>query len=738
MNLEITDKNLYLLLPGKVSRLAQLYAQEHYVPIVKVLRQFYHSDTYKALADEKTKLWHCGPVDLYKQFSDELKRKGVNMGINNLVNIEYAQTGKSSATNELGMREMQAMVYEQRHRPYLLVKAPPASGKSRAMMFVALDKLANQGIRKVVVAVPEKSIGRSFRNTNLKDYGFFADWKVATYYNLCDSQGTETSKRKVLVEFLHPENKAQILVCTHSTLRNAMKNIPNEWLDDVFFGIDEFHHTSADANNYLGELIRRLLNETSAHILAMTGSYFRGDAIPVMRPEDEAKFQPTINYNYYQQLSGYKYLKSLGIGYQFFTGKYITALPETLDTTKKILIHIPNVNSKTSYASKYDEVADIIRCIGEIIETDYEHHIYHVQTPDGRILKVGDLVEDNPSCRDALQAYLQRMNSRDALDILIALGTAKEGFDWTWCECCITIGIRSSLTEIVQIIGRCTRDCEGKTHAQFINLIPCPDAAQDDVTMAVNDFLKAISASLLMEQVMAPRWTFKTKRDEGVSDEKDDERGTRGTDRKHTIEVEGLPTPTERAQAIIDNDLDTLIATTLSDKRIREAILGTDMAEVITQVYIPKIIAEKYNNLTEEEVDQVAKHAILTIATQGQDITTDDSGNKFIRLANRFVNLDHLSINLIDSINPFQRAYEILSKSLTPEVLHTIQYEIEAQREEMTREEAILLFTKYLPKWREEHDGKVPTLNEADANGRRIAMAIEYLRKLKQQSLAKK
>ena len=139
---------------------------------------------------------------------------------------------------------------------------------------------------------------------------------------------------------------------------------------------------------------------------------------------------------------------------------------------------IPNVNSKTSYASKYDETADIINCIGELVETDYEHHIYHVKTPDGRILKVGDLVEDEPSRRDALQAYLQRMNSRDALDILIALGTAKEGFDWAWCECCITIGIRSSLTEIVQIIGRCTRDCEGKTHAQFINLIPCPDAAQ--------------------------------------------------------------------------------------------------------------------------------------------------------------------------------------------------------------------------------------------------------------------
>lgn len=202
--------------------------------------------------------------------------------------------------------------------------------------------------------------------------------------------------------------------------------------------------------------------------------------------------------------------------------------------------------------------------------------------------------------------------------------------------------------------------------------------------------------------------------------------------------MEGLPTPTERAQAIIDNDLDTLIASTLSDKKIREAIIGTDTAEMITQVYIPKVVKEKYPELTEEEVDQVSKHTILTIATQGQEITVDDSGNKFIRMANRFINLDDLSINLIDSINPFQRAYEILSKSLTPEVLHTIQYEIESKREDMTKEEAILLFTKYLPKWKEEHDGKVPTLNEPDANGRRIAFAIDYLRKLKQQYLAKK
>ena len=627
----------------------------------------------------------------------------------------------------MGMREMQKMVYEQRHRQYLLVKAPPASGKSRAMMFVALDKLANQGIKKVVVAVPEKSIGRSFNNTNLIANGFFADWKVAPAYNLCNSLSSEISKKKTLQEFLQPSTKANILVCTHSTLRNAIKEIPNELLNDVFFGIDEFHHTSADVNNNLGELIRRLMNETSAHILAMTGSYFRGDAVPVMRPEDESKFQPTINYNYYQQLSGYKYLKSLGIGYQFFTGKYISALPEALDTTKKTLIHIPNVNTKTAYASKYDQVDDIICCIGEIVETDYEHYIHHVRTPDGRILKVGDLVENDTKRRNMLQAYLQRMNSKDALDILIALGTAKEGFDWAWCECCITIGIRSSLTETVQIIGRCTRDCEGKEHAQFINLIPCPDAVQEDVSIAVNDFLKAISASLLMEQVMVPRWNFKTKRDDSESGNQDKE---------PVLIVDGLPELTERAKAIVENDLDTLLASTLSDKKIREAIVGTKAAELITQVYIPKVIKEKYPELTEEEVDQVSKYSVLSIATQGEKLTTDDNGNKFIRLAEKLVNINDLSINLIESINPFHKAYEILSYSLTTEVFRAIQYEIESSREAMSKEEAILLFTKYLPKWREEHNGNVPTINEADINGRRIAMAIEYLRKLKQQTLA--
>ena len=109
----------------------------------------------------------------------------------NIVNINYAQTGKATNINELGMRQMQAKAYEARNKQYILLKAPPASGKSRALMFLALDKIHYQGIRKAIVAVPEKTIGRSFNITNLTQHGFFTDWRVAKYYNLCDAENEQ-------------------------------------------------------------------------------------------------------------------------------------------------------------------------------------------------------------------------------------------------------------------------------------------------------------------------------------------------------------------------------------------------------------------------------------------------------------------------------------------------------------------------------------------------------------------
>lgn len=65
---EITQQNLYLLLPGKVSKMAEMYAEDFNVPITDALQQIYQSETYKELEQEQSKLWHYGPVALYQIF----------------------------------------------------------------------------------------------------------------------------------------------------------------------------------------------------------------------------------------------------------------------------------------------------------------------------------------------------------------------------------------------------------------------------------------------------------------------------------------------------------------------------------------------------------------------------------------------------------------------------------------------------------------------------------------------
>ena len=91
------------------------------------------------------------------------------------VSVTYARTGASTRANALGMRPMQEMAYEKRGEQYLLIKSPPASGKSRALMFIALDKLRNQGLRQAIIVVPERTIGASFQDEPLSQHGFWAD-----------------------------------------------------------------------------------------------------------------------------------------------------------------------------------------------------------------------------------------------------------------------------------------------------------------------------------------------------------------------------------------------------------------------------------------------------------------------------------------------------------------------------------------------------------------------------------
>lgn len=644
---------------------------------------------------------------------------------------EYQQTGLSKKTDDQGMREMQQIAFKANSAQYLLIKAPPASGKSRALMFIALEKLQNQGIKKVIVAVPERNIGASFKTTALSKDGFFADWTPNPHYNLCTS-GSEKSKVSAFLEFLDSDEK--ILICTHATFRFACDELDAKQFNDCLIAIDEFHHVSADGDNRLGEVMKNIMAKSNAHIVAMTGSYFRGDNVPVLLPEDEIKFTK-VTYNYYQQLNGYEYLKSLGIGYHFYTGRYfkkpfdkdISALAEILDVTKKTIIHIPNVNANESSKDKMAEVGHIIDVLGDVDYQDPDTGVIYVKNAQtGKTLKIADLVNDEPKEREKISTYLRThaMDDMDAIDIIIALGMAKEGFDWPFCEHALTIGYRGSLTEIIQIIGRATRDSSNKTHAQFTNLIAEPNAEGTEVKIAVNNMLKAITASLLMEQVLAPNFNFKLK-----SEDENEAENDKKNDDENTIRVRGFKTPTsQRAKDIIEQDLNDLKAKILQDNTMLKAMPGNVEPEVINKVLIPKIIKEIYPDLNDEEIETVRQHVVLDSVVKNGEIV-EQADKKFIRMANSFVNIDDIHIDLIDQINPFQKAFEILSKAITTKTLKLIDDHIQSIKVEMTEEEALLLWPKIV-EYRE-RTGELPNLQSFDPKEKRMAEAIVFLRELK-------
>ena len=676
-----------------------------------------------------------------------------NANIIPAVTFRPAGTGVSAKADELGMRPMQAQAFDKRGEQYLLIKSPPASGKSRALMFIALDKLINQGVKKAIICVPERSIGASFASEPLTKYGFFADWDVAPQWNLCNTPGADDpkvakSKVKAVGEFLASE--AKVLVCTHATFRFAFDELGVEAFDNTLVAIDEFHHVSADAGNRLGAQLAQLIGHDKAHIVAMTGSYFRGDAIPVLAPEDEAKFD-TVTYTYYQQLNGYQFLKVLDIGYSFYTGPYTEKIEALLDPTVKTIIHIPSVNSRESLKDKHREAEDIMHHLGDWQGIDPETGFHLIRTAAGNVIKVADLVDDDAAKRDRVAGALKSPKAREDrnfVDIIIALGMAKEGFDWIWCEHALTVGYRSSLTEIIQIIGRATRDAPGKTRARFTNLIAEPAADDPLVVDAINDYLKAIAASLLMEQVLAPRFDF-TPKDVGPKEGFDyGEAGYKkgelnvgvNTQGQMHFEIKGLKLPTSmEATRICREDLNEVIASFVQDKATLErGMFDTEVVpEELTQLKMGKIIREKYPELSETDQEAVRQHAVaaLTLTQQAKLAMIGDGAEGDLKASTAFIDgvrkfalsVTDLDIDLIDRVNPFSATYAVLAKAMDEKTLLQVQAVINAKKDKLTYEDARALTERALEFKRER--GRLPSLTSQDAWERKMAEGVAFLQR---------
>lgn len=619
-------------------------------------------------------------------------------------------------------------------------------------MFIALDKLNNQGVKQAIIVVPERSIGGSFANEPLTEFGFYWDWQVEPQWNLCNAPGIDEprvakSKVEAVRKFL--DSNDQVLICTHATFRFAFEELGVAAFDNRLIAIDEFHHVSANPDNKLGSQLGELLERDNAHIVAMTGSYFRGDSEAVLSTVDESKFE-TVTYTYYEQLNGYRWLKSLDIGYFFYTDRYVDAIAKVLDPALKTIVHIPNVNARESLKDKQREVDEIMGTLGEWQGVDPETGFHLIKAKDGRILKVADLVDDSDAAKRSFVLNALKdpaaNNNRDHVDIIIALGMAKEGFDWIWCEHALTVGYRSSLTEIVQIIGRATRDAEGKERSRFTNLIAEPAAEQSATSEAVNDMLKAISASLLMEQVLSPRYEFTPKNigpqegfdygPEGYQPGATNAGVNEATGQFH-IEINGLKKPeTAEATRICKEDLNEVVTSFIQDKTALERGLfdqENTLPEELTQLRMGKIIRDRYPELSAADHEAIRQHAIAAMnMTQQAKMALAEPGTQpsdtalgstaLIDGVRKFINVRELDIDLIDRINPFDAAYAILSKAMDAKSLEQIQAIIGAKKISIPEDEARELARRAV-QFKAER-GRLPTVHSADPWEQRMAEGV--------------
>lgn len=671
--------------------------------------------------------------------------------------------GSSNAgVNDFGMRPMQARVYENKDKQYLLVKAPPASGKSRALMYVALDKMRHQGLKKTIIAVPETAIGASFKTTDLTSGGFECDWEILDKNNLCIT-GEDASKAKVQAFKNFMVSQDHVLLCTHATFRNACREILAEQgvqaFDHCFLGIDEFHHVSAEEDNKLGEILRAFMSYDHMHIMAMTGSYFRGDAVPVLLPEDEDKFT-VVTYSYYDQLQSYTWLKSLGIDCEFYRGSYLTGLRTVLDLDKKVIIHIPHRGSSEAQADKLDEVGTIYDMIGTKVGVEPKTKFDLLKTASGKILKVVNLVEENEEREIKKQALGETIYDADGkrddeadknrVDIIIALGMAKEGFDWIWCEQAITCGYRGSFTEIVQIIGRTTRDAPGKRRAVFTNLVADTGAESDNMLEVVNDYLKAIAGSLLMEQVLAPNFKFYRKEDgDGRASIQEDALGN------VQIGIKDLkPLTSQKAKEIVQEDMGSLVETYC--QRAKPQFVKKGVApEELNQGVMTDILEQKYgDDLDEENREGVrqrmsAQVNITTLARQQakkeqekqikqwkKDIGVNKKDNDrpkippMMEQVKKLVNVRELDMDLIDATNPFADRFEILSKDMDAQTFKDVRDAFIHLRCPMTEDEARANFPR-IQRFVKEHHGRMPDPNASDDAEKRMGEALAWLQREK-------
>jgi len=177
--------------------------------------------------------------------------------------------------------------------------------------------------------------------------------------------------------------------------------------------------------------------------------------------------------------------------------------------------------------------------------------------------------------------------------------------------------------------------------------------------------------------------------------------------------------------------LNDIKAKLFQDQQMLKAMPGNIDPEVMNRVLIPKIIRTTYPDLTDSEIEEVRQAVVVDSVIKNSEVK-EVGDKRFVLMAGKFINIDELSIDLIDSVNPFQRAFEILSKTVTKQVLKVIQDAIDEMRIDITEDEVKILWPKINLFVKQQ--GRNPDVRSHDPLERRMAEAVLFLQKKRREA----
>jgi len=423
--------------------------------------------------------------------------------------------------NYLRLREWQEECFnELKSASHWLQNCPMGSGKSFEIQCLIAYELKKNKDFTAIIAVPQTIIASAFQKLVNIEFpnGRRFDW--FSNHDLC-CESSESSIQHLCGFLENPKSKTfwqdRVAICSHATLVRAFKQSP-ELFQNVRIVIDEAHHIKhgeiigldVEMSNGIGSVAAHALVNPDLNIKIglATATFFRGDMnsiVPLKYLPEFKKF--LLPYDKY--LATCKYIKGFKFDFLLYQENYEETIRELFsEDIGKTIVYIPYVNSRYSLGSKNYDVEAIFRAIsGEenCLIKDFDQPVMRVKRGDGWV-RVVNLVDEK--LRDEKKIVIEQDHESDQsqIDVIITLGMFKEGANWRWADREIIIGQRNSLTEIIQIVGRLLRDAPQKEYVRTFQLLKFSFDQLNRVALRedLNDFLKAIIASMALEQIMNP------------------------------------------------------------------------------------------------------------------------------------------------------------------------------------------------------------------------------------------